>query len=177
MSIYNKTQWAADKSFNAFPGQEITEEIYNEMLNCMPPLTLPTEKAQQALQIYKIPIHAGFLMGEPFSNDQEGLTYLSFGMSDYGKGKHYYYLGLCHETEHFNGTYYYMDCLNAFINTILFKASEFENEQEAIRIAANYEATLYKFEYVNGKQISNTILYDPFKCFEPLITESKERNY
>lgn len=173
MSIYDKAQWAADRSFNAAAGQEITEDIYNEMLNCMPPMTLPRNKARQALQDYDIPVHAGFLMGEPHSNDKDGLLYLAFGMNDYGKGKHYYYLGLSHAAKRINGTYYYLDCLNAFVNDGYFKASEFKDEQEAIQTAANYEATLYKYEYKDGERISSALIYDPFKCFE--TTETTER--
>lgn len=37
---------------------------------------------------------------------------------------------------------------------------------EAVRAAANYEATLYKLEYKHGKRISSALLYDPFKCFD-----------
>ena len=90
MELYTMEQWKADRTFKAEPGQEITEDIYEEMLNCMPPRTLPREKARQALQDYKIPVNAGFLMGEPHSSDQRGQYYLAFG----NNGKHYYYLGL-----------------------------------------------------------------------------------
>lgn len=90
MELYTMEQWKADRTFKAEPGQEITEDIYEEMLNCMPPRTLPREKARQALQDYKIPVNAGFLIGEPHSSDQRGQYYMAFG----NNGKHYYYLGL-----------------------------------------------------------------------------------
>lgn len=166
MNIYDRTQWEADRTFNAAAGQEITEEIYNEMLNCMPPLNLPRNKARQALEALNISVHAGFLMGEPHSSNKGGLLYLAFGMNDYGKGKHYYYLGLSHAAKKLNGEYYYMDCLNAFVNDGLFKVSEFKDEQEAIDTAANYEAALYKYTYKDGERVSNALIYDPFKCFE-----------
>lgn len=102
-------------------------------------------------------------MGEPHSNDKDGLLYLAFGMNDYGKGKHYYYLGLSHTTKR----------LNAFVNGGYFKASKFKDEQEAIQTAANYEATLYKYEYKDGERINSALIYDHFKCFEN--TETTER--
>jgi hypothetical protein len=86
-------KWQQDRSFSAEPGQEITEDVYNEMLNCMPPKTLPRGKAEQALQDYRIPVHAGFLMGEPHSASKDGQLYLAF-VERLRKGKHYYYLWL-----------------------------------------------------------------------------------
>ena len=166
MSIYNREQWERDGAFNADPGQEITEDVYNEMLNCMPPKNLPRDKARQALQDLKIPVHAGFLMGEPYGHDKEGQLYLAFGMNDYGKGKHFYYLGLAHPEKLLHGTYYFMDCMNAFINNGVFPASEFKDEQEAIQTAGDYEATLYKYEYRNGRRVSSTDLYDPWQVFD-----------
>jgi hypothetical protein len=72
MELYTMEQWKADRTFKAEPGQEIAADVYEQMLNCMPPKTLPQEKARQALQDYKIPVHAGFLMGEPHSASPEG---------------------------------------------------------------------------------------------------------
>lgn len=86
MEIYTAEAWANDGTFKAAPGQEITEEIYNQMLNCLPPKTLPRSKAEQALQDYSIPIRAGFMMGEPYSTGRDGRElYLAFGSNDYGK--------------------------------------------------------------------------------------------
>lgn len=166
MKIYDREQWEKDREFKADPGQEITEDIYNEMLNCMPPKNLPRGKARQALQDYRIPVHAGFLMGEPHSTSPEGELYLAFGMNNYGKGEHYYYLGLARPEKKLNGTYYYMDCMNAFVNDGLFPAKEFKDEQEAIQTAGNYEATLYKYEYRNGERVSSTVLYEPWAIFD-----------
>lgn len=165
-NIYTMEQWQRDRLFNAEPGQEIEAAIYEEMLNVMPPLTLPQGKARQALQDYKIPVHAGFLMGEPHSCDKDGQLYLAFGSNNYGKGSKYYYLGLAHAAPILNGKYYYMECMNAFVNGGLFKEKEFKNDQEAINTAADYEATLYKYEYRHGERISSSVLYDPWACFE-----------
>jgi ribosomal protein S6 len=162
MELYTMEQWKADRTFKAEPGQEIAADVYEQMLNCMPPKTLPQEKARQALQDYKIPVHAGFLMGEPHSSDKRGQHYLAFGMNDYGKGKHYYYLGLSLPVKKIqDGSYYFMDCLNAFVNGGLFPASEFKDDADAIQTAANYEATLYKYEYKHGERISSVALYEP----------------
>lgn len=160
--VYSMQDWKTDRDFKAEPGQEITEDVYNEMLNCMPPQAIPQGKARQALREYNVPVHAGFLMGEPHSTDTDGTPlYRAFGMNDYGKGKHYYYLGLSKEARRLDGTYYYMDCMNAFVNDGLFPVSEFESDAEAIQKAADYEATLYRDEYRDGVRISSTILYQP----------------
>lgn len=161
-NIYTMEKWQADRDFKAQPGQEITGEIYEEMFNCLPPRRLPSEKARQALQDYKIPVHAGFLMGEPHCHGKTGPLYLAFGKNDYGKGPHYFYLGLSEPIKKIaDGSYYFMDCLNAFVNDGLFPAGDFADDAEAIRTAANYEATLYKYEYRNGERISNRVLYEP----------------
>ena len=165
MEIYTRSQWAQDGDFKAEPGQEIEAGIYEQMLNCITPLDLPAGKARQALNDFDIPVHAGFLMGEPHSQDKKGPLYMAFGMNDYGKGKRYFYLGLSYPPVKLDGEYYYMDCLNAFVNNGLFPASEFEDDAEAIRTAADYEATLYKYRYVKGDRISSQVLYDPFEIF------------
>lgn len=164
--IYTMEQWQNDRTFKADPGQEIDLEVYDEMLNCMPPKTLPHDKALQALHDYNIPVHAGFLMGEPHSSSPEGELYLAFGMNDYGKGKHYFYLGLSRPAKTLNGSYYYFDCLNAFVNDGLFRTVEFKDDNEAIAKAADYEATLYRYEYQDGKRISSKMLYDPWQAFD-----------
>lgn len=160
--IYTMQEWQNDRQFRAVPGQEITGEVYEQMYNTMPPKSIPQEKARQALTDYKIPVHAGFLMGEPHSTDRDGKPlYLAFGMNDYGKGKRYYYLGLSRPYKVLHGQYYYFDCMNAFVNDGLFPAAEFENDAEAISKAADYEATLYKLEYNSGERISTAVLYQP----------------
>ena len=83
--IYTVEQWKQDKTFQAQPGQPISADLYSEMLNALPPET--------ALHEYDIPIHTGFLIGEPHSCDRSGrLLYLAFGMNDTGKGPNYYYI-------------------------------------------------------------------------------------
>ena len=57
------------------------------------------------------------------------------------------------------GLYYFVS-MNAFINGI-FPAAEFKDDTDAIQTAAEYEATLYKYEYRNGERIGSRILYDP----------------
>ena len=162
MDIYTIEQWETDRNFKAQPGQEITEAVYEEMLNCLPHRTLQQQRARKELQDYKIPVHAGFLMGEPHSSDKRGQYYLAFGMNDYGKGKHYYYLGLSLPIKKIaDGSYYFMDCMNAFVNDGLFPAAEFKDDADAIQTAANYEATLYKYEYRHGERISSAVLYEP----------------
>ena len=94
--IYTKEQWRTDGTFSAQPGQEITADVYDSMLNCVPPRSLPKETARRASQDHSVSIHAGFLMGEPHCSDKEGRQlYLAFGMS----GNRYYYLGLSQARE------------------------------------------------------------------------------
>ena len=161
-SIYTMEQWRQDRTFNADPGQEVTAEIYEEMLNAMPPEDLPARKARQALQDYKIPIHNGFLMGEPHSTGSNGeLLYLAFGVNEYGKGRRYYYLGLSGEDPKLTGIYYYFDGLEDIGDDNLKPAGIFENEAEAIRQAADLEATLYRQEYADGVLKAEAVLYEP----------------
>ena len=160
-NIYTMEQWQKDRDFKAEPGQEISADVYDEMLNAMPPLSMPKETARAALRGLNIPVHTGFLMGEPTDSSPQGLLYRAFGMNDYGKGKHYYYLGLSQPERRLNGTFYFFDCMNAFVNDGLFKAAEFDGDADAIHHAANYEATLYKYEYKDGEIIDSAIIYEP----------------
>lgn len=82
--VYTRKDWQRDRVFSARPGQLITEEIYDDMLNCMPPYHLPEETRGM--------VSAGFLMGEPAASDQRGALYHAFGSKS---GKHIY-LGLYH---------------------------------------------------------------------------------
>lgn len=64
------------------------------------------------------------------------------------------------------GVYYFFDCMNAFITDRYFDAAAFESEKDAIRTAANYEATLYRCTFdQNGEQIDRSVIYDPYACF------------
>lgn len=80
MSVYTRENWAADRTFKAAAGQEISEEIYNEMFECMPPLRLKEAHG----------CTAGFRMSEPYSHRDGKPLYMAFGK----RGGKYYYLGL-----------------------------------------------------------------------------------
>lgn len=47
-----------------------------------------------------------------------------------------------------DGEYYYIDCMNSFVNG-------------GVIPAANYEATLYKLTYKDGRQTAATVIYEP----------------
>ena len=85
MNIYTREDWQRDGSFKAVPGQEVAEEIYREMLDCMPPYSLPRIPATQGYC-------GGFLVGEPTDYDPETskLRYMAFAQ----RGGRCYYLGL-----------------------------------------------------------------------------------
>lgn len=83
-NLYTMEQWKKDKSFNATAGQEITPEVYNEMLNTVPPKSLPHYITD-----------TGFLMGEPHDSKNGKLRYKAFVK----RGTRYYYLGLLYESE------------------------------------------------------------------------------
>lgn len=167
MNTYTIEQWSSDGTFKAVPGQQIGESVYNHMLNCMPPKDLPSGTARQALSDFGIPVHAGFLMGEPYDADKNGRPrYMAFGMNDYGKGKKFYYLGLSTAAPVLHGKYYYLDCMNAFASGGLFPAEDFRNEDEAIDFAANYEATLIRIEYDHGRRVESKTVYDPWSIFD-----------
>lgn len=167
-TIYSMDDWRSDGDFRAETGQEISEEVYNSMLNTTHPESLPKARAEYALQVLGIPVHSGFITGEPHSSDKDGQPlYMAFGMNDFGRGvnhkePHYYYLGLCHKPEPLNGSYYLFDCLNAFLSDRLFKVSEFADDSEAIATAANYEAVLLLYEFRDNEKISMKTLYDPW---------------
>lgn len=83
MEIYTREQWAADRNFSAKVGQEVEEDIYEQMLDCLPPLRLPRECGYSA----------GFRVGEPYIHEQSAKTgewlahYAAFGKKD---GKCYF---------------------------------------------------------------------------------------
>ena len=62
--VYNGYMWHLDGSFAARPGQEVTPEIYNHMLDCLPPISLPRTPETAGYS-------AGFLAGEPYDCDPE----------------------------------------------------------------------------------------------------------
>ena len=76
-------------------------------------------------------------------------------------GQHYYYLGLSKAETPLEGTYYYFDGLEDIGNGNMKPAVYYENDREAIRQAADIEATLYKCEYKNGDQVTSQVIYEP----------------
>lgn len=88
MEIYTKEQWSKDRNFSAVVGQEVEEDIYYEMCDCLPPLSLPRAETTQGYS-------AGFRVGEPYTHRQSPKTgkftafYAAFGKRN---GK-YYFLG------------------------------------------------------------------------------------
>ena len=77
--------------------------------------------------------------------------------------------------EKLNGTYYLFDCLDGVIGDRLLTLEElrqamtWENvtytEKDAHRIAMDYEATLYRYKYIDGEVKESKMLYDPWQIF------------
>lgn len=87
---YDESCWKKDGKFSAYPGQEVTKSIWEHMLNCVFPKTLPQAAADDAKILLGFPVFGGFLMGEANDMTMEGKeTYLAFT----NKGERYYYLG------------------------------------------------------------------------------------
>lgn len=84
-NIYTSEQWQKDGTFSAEVGQEVSEEVYYQMFNCMPPLRLPRECGYLS----------GFRMGEAYTNEQSEKTgELLAHFAAFGKrGGKYYFLG------------------------------------------------------------------------------------
>lgn len=71
-----------------------------------------------------------------------------------------------------NGIYYYFDCLDGLLGDKLLTPPEVAEilhgrpadltEKDLIKVAANYEATLYRQEYKDGELINDKLLYDCF---------------
>lgn len=172
-TVYTMEQWKQDGDFKAQAGQEVSEEVYNEMLNAVPPESLPRSKARQALSVYKIPVHYGFLMGEPTSSDKDGALYRAFGMNDYGrsvnhKEPRYFYLGLSHLAPEINGAYYFFECMGLLFNgdrtglpDNFIPVKVFKDDDEAVDFAVDHEATLYKIEYNHSEEVKREILFEP----------------
>ena len=77
--------------------------------------------------------------------------------------------------EKLNGTYYLFDCLDGVIGDRLLTLEElrqamtWENvtytEKDVKRIAMDYEATLYRYKYIDGEVKESKMLYDPWQIF------------
>lgn len=91
-SIYDEDAWARNKVFSAYPGQEITKSIWEHMLNCMPPKTLPEAAADDAKLLLGFSVFGGFMMGEPYGLTKGAFhdTYPAFT----NHGNRYYFLGM-----------------------------------------------------------------------------------
>ena len=61
-----------------------------------------------------------------------------------------------------HGDYYYFDCLDADIGDKLTPVGDYDGDRAAIQTAADYEATLYRYEYRRGELVISQVLYDPF---------------
>ena len=69
-----------------------------------------------------------------------------------------------------NGTYYYFDCLDGLLGDRYLTIEEVRElmtnekinytEEDLKQIATNYEATLFRYEYKDGEEISHKRLYD-----------------
>ena len=79
---YTMDDWRNDRDFSAFPGQEISEEVFDEWGDCLPPLRIPRSAGC-----------CGFLCSEPARHDFAGPLYHAFG----SRSGRFYYLGLMHE--------------------------------------------------------------------------------
>ena len=164
--LYTMSQWNRDRVFKAEPGQAISEAVYDQMLHCLPSKNLPNETGLYALRILGIPVHSGFLMGEPETADKNGILYRAFGMNNFGKPK-YFYLGLSTEGEMLNGDYYYFDCLEDLGQDNLYPTNKFRSERQAVLTARQYEANLFKRSYDHGNITNEVKLHDTFDVFEP----------
>ena len=82
---YTEEDWSRDIEFAAAPGQEITEEIYEDRYDVLPIISLPRCQRTEGYT-------AGFMVSEPLCSDPETgkLMYGAYGKKD---GK-YYFIGI-----------------------------------------------------------------------------------
>jgi len=92
MNVYDEKEWAKDGTFSAKPGQQVSEAVYEQMFNCLPPYRLSNEAVDNAAKA-GVYVTAGFMVSEPTSSDQHGVLYNAFGRNDQG----FYFLGLAHK--------------------------------------------------------------------------------
>lgn len=161
MEIYTKERWKQDVVFSAKAGQQVSEEVYNEMLNCHPPKNITKDICNSIDKKFDVIIHEGFLMGEPFANNSKGeQLYMTFVKSDFGKGAKCHYVGLYPESPKLAGTFYKFDSDGMGFDGIL-PVKNYSSDKEAISCAVEHEAYLYKVEYKNGRETSSELLYEP----------------
>ena len=156
--IYTMDQLKEDKTFKAKPGQELTEEVYDEMLKRFPPKGIMPDAFEQARYKYGIICHAGFLMGDPVKKDEKGRAlYHAFGCNEFGQ---FYYLGLKQSPKEKNGWFYRFGCLSVLNNDRnMFSVDSFIDDEQAINYAAEHEAALSKLLYVDGNHVKTKRLY------------------
>lgn len=161
--MYTAHQWESDGEMQAAPGQQVDEQIYNDMLQVLPPLELPRAATREAWKRYKIPVHGGFLMGDPITADREKgtLLYMAFACNGFGHGERYYYLGLYAAEPEKNGTYYYFDELDFMEGDGLRPAADFADDAAAIRYAKDHETSLKRMTFEGGELAEQVALYEP----------------
>lgn len=63
-------------------------------------------------------------------------------------------------------TIYHFDCLNYMGNDNNVDSSEFKSEREAIQLAMDYEADLYRITLdEEGNKIDSKCIYESWSCF------------
>lgn len=75
-----------------------------------------------------------------------------------------------------DGVYYLYDCLDGDLADKLLNLEELREiftyskeeytEKEAIRIAQDHEADLYRYTYKDGKEESKDLIYEAWACFD-----------
>lgn len=161
-TVYTAHRWEDDGELKAEPGQEIDEQIYNDMFNVLPPLPLPRAATAETWKRYRIPIHGGFMMGEPITSDSEkGLQYMAFGFNGFGHGEKYFYLGLYPEEPKKQGTYYFFEDLDDMEGDGLRPAADFADDAAAIRYAIDHETGVKRMTFEGGELAEQVALYTP----------------
>lgn len=74
-AVYDLSRWQSDGSFSASPGQEVSHDVYQQMIECLPPLSLPRLTETKGFE-------AGFLLGEPYDHVNGRAVYAAFGRRD-----------------------------------------------------------------------------------------------
>ena len=101
MDIYTKEQWHRDRNFKAVAGQEVEEEVYMSMLECVPPERLNWDRVTPLTAPNGKVYTSGFLCGEPYDHDPVTYRARYMGFAYCGKIPYtrknqvkFYYLGL-----------------------------------------------------------------------------------
>lgn len=70
-TIYTSQDWELDKTFKAQPFQEITHEIYNHFLECLPPIYAPLHTVQLLIDLTReFTIENGTIVTGAFQNSE-----------------------------------------------------------------------------------------------------------